>query len=59
MDLEKKQKTTPFLRRASHAGCNVLNGYDMLIRQAQYQYVQFTGKEFPEHFTSKVQFGET
>jgi 3-dehydroquinate dehydratase/shikimate dehydrogenase len=59
MDLVYKPKTTPFLRRASHAGCNVLNGYDMLIRQARYQYVQFTGKEFPEHFTSKVQFGET
>jgi 3-dehydroquinate dehydratase/shikimate dehydrogenase len=59
MDLIYMPKTTPFLRRASHAGCNVLNGYDMLIRQARYQYIQFTGKDFPEHFTSKVRFGET
>jgi 3-dehydroquinate dehydratase/shikimate dehydrogenase len=59
MDLVYKPKMTPFLKRASNAGCNIQNGYDMLIRQARYQYAQFTGKEFPEHFFSKVQFGET
>jgi 3-dehydroquinate dehydratase/shikimate dehydrogenase len=58
MDLVYKPKMTPFLKRASNAGCNVQNGYDMLIRQARYQYTLFTGKEFPEHFLSKVQFGE-
>jgi len=58
MDLVYKPKMTTFLKRASNAGCNVLNGFDMLIRQARYQYTQFTGKEFPEHFLSRVQFGE-
>jgi 3-dehydroquinate dehydratase / shikimate dehydrogenase len=59
MDLVYKPKMTAFLKRASNAGCNIQNGYDMLIRQARYQYTQFTGKEFPEHFFSRVQFGET
>ena len=59
MDLVYTPKMTAFLRRASNAGCNIQNGYDMLIRQARYQYIQFTGKEFPEYFLSKVQFGET
>ena len=59
MDLVYRPKMTAFLKRASNAGCNIQNGYDMLIRQAQYQYTQFTGKEFPEHFLPKVQFGET
>jgi 3-dehydroquinate dehydratase/shikimate dehydrogenase len=58
MDLVYRPKMTPFLKRASNAGCNIQNGYDMLIRQARYQYTQFTGKEFPEHFLSRVQFGE-
>jgi 3-dehydroquinate dehydratase/shikimate dehydrogenase len=58
MDLVYKPKLTTFLKRAANAGCNVQNGYDMLIRQARYQYTQFTGKEFPEHFFSRVQFGE-
>jgi len=59
MDLVYSPKMTPFLKRASNAGCNIQNGYDMLIRQARYQYAQFTGKEFPEHFFSRIQFGET
>jgi 3-dehydroquinate dehydratase/shikimate dehydrogenase len=59
MDLVYSPKMTAFLRRASNAGCNIQNGYDMLIRQARYQYIQFTGKEFPEYFLSKIQFGET
>lgn len=59
MDLVYKPKMTAFLKRAYNAGCNVQNGYDMLIRQARYQYAQFTGKEFPEHFLSRVHFGET
>ena len=55
MDLVYEPKMTTFLKRASIAGCRVQNGYDMLIRQARYQYTQFTGKEFPEHISSKVQ----
>jgi 3-dehydroquinate dehydratase/shikimate dehydrogenase len=58
MDLVYKPKMTPFLKRASNVGCNVLNGFDMLIRQAQHQYTCFTGKEFPVHLLSRIQYGE-
>ena len=58
MDLVYKPKMTPLLKRASNAGCNVLNGFDMLIRQAQYQYTYFTGKEFPDHLLPRIQYGE-
>jgi hypothetical protein len=27
------------------------------MRQAQYQYIQFTGKGIPEHFLSRVESG--
>jgi 3-dehydroquinate dehydratase/shikimate dehydrogenase len=57
LDLVSTPKMTPLLKRASSAGCNVLNGYDMLIRQAQYQYTCFTGKEFPGHLLSRIQYG--
>ena len=56
IDLVYKPEKTVFLRRAANAGCRVQNGYDMLIRQARYQYTQFTGKEFPEHLLTRVQF---
>jgi len=58
MDLVYTPKMTPLLKRASSAGCNVLNGYDMLIRQAQHQYTCFTGKEFPGHLLTRIQYGE-
>ena len=57
MDLVYKPEMTPFLKRAATAGCRVLNGYDMLIRQARYQYTQFLGKEFPEQLLYRVPFG--
>lgn len=56
MDLVYRPKRTPFLERAAGAGCRVLNGYDMLIRQAWYQYTHFTGKEFPADLLSRVKF---
>jgi 3-dehydroquinate dehydratase/shikimate dehydrogenase len=56
MDLVYRPERTPFLERAAGAGCRVLNGYDMLIRQAWYQYTQFTGKEFPVDLLSRVKF---
>jgi len=59
MDLVYNPEMTPFLKRAANAGCRYQNGYDMLIRQACYQYARFTGKDFPEHLTSRVQFGNT
>ncbi|MDR3122854.1 MAG: type I 3-dehydroquinate dehydratase, partial [Treponema sp.] len=47
MDLIYKPERTRFLSRAAKAGCRVLNGYDMLMRQAKYQYSCFFGREFP------------
>jgi 3-dehydroquinate dehydratase/shikimate dehydrogenase len=47
MDLIYKPERTRFLARAEQAGCRVLNGHDMLMRQAKYQYSCFFGKEFP------------
>jgi 3-dehydroquinate dehydratase/shikimate dehydrogenase len=57
MDIVYKSTVTPFLKRAAIAGCRTLNGYDMLIRQARYQYTQFMGKEFPPQLLSRVRFG--
>jgi 3-dehydroquinate dehydratase/shikimate dehydrogenase len=54
MDLIYKPERTRFLSRAAEAGCRVLNGHDMLVRQAKYQYSCFFGKEFP----SKLAAGE-
>jgi 3-dehydroquinate dehydratase/shikimate dehydrogenase len=59
MDLVYKPEVTPFLKRAADAGCECINGYDMLIRQARYQYTQFMGKEFPAQLLSRVQFGRS
>ena len=59
IDLVYKPEITVLLRRAANAGCRVLNGYDMLIRQARYQYTQVSGKEFPEHLLSRGHFWQT
>jgi 3-dehydroquinate dehydratase/shikimate dehydrogenase len=56
IDMVYKPEMTAFLKRAADAGCRVQNGYDILIRQARYQYAQFSGKEFPEHLLTRVQF---
>jgi 3-dehydroquinate dehydratase/shikimate dehydrogenase len=42
MDLIYKPAETRFLARAKKAGCQVANGYDMLVAQAKYQYNLFT-----------------
>jgi len=55
MDLIFRPEKTDFLKRAAEAGCRVQNGYDMFIRQAQYQYALFTGKEFPEYLMARLQ----
>ena len=57
MDLVYKPAITPFLRRASEAGCRIINGHDMLIRQARSQYARFMGKDIPEQLLARVQFG--
>jgi 3-dehydroquinate dehydratase/shikimate dehydrogenase len=58
MDLIYEPEVTPFLKRAAGAGCRILNGYDMLIRQARYQYTQFMGKDFPLQLMSRVRFSQ-
>jgi 3-dehydroquinate dehydratase/shikimate dehydrogenase len=54
MDLVYKPETTVFMKRAAAAGCPVINGHDMLIRQAIYQYQFFIGAEFPAHLRSRI-----
>jgi 3-dehydroquinate dehydratase/shikimate dehydrogenase len=54
MDVIYKPEMTKMLKRAEGAGCRVLNGYDMFLRQAQLQYEVFTGKEFPSQLMSKM-----
>jgi 3-dehydroquinate dehydratase/shikimate dehydrogenase len=56
MDLVYKPEITPFLNRAQAAGCPILNGYDMLIRQARHQYTLFLKKEFPPGLLNRVKF---
>jgi 3-dehydroquinate dehydratase/shikimate dehydrogenase len=56
MDVVYKPEVTPFLQRAAAVGCPTLNGYDMLIRQARYQYAKFLKKEFPPQLMSRVKF---
>ena len=48
MDLAYNPSETAFLKRAMSMGCKVLNGVDMLIRQAKYQYQYFFNRDFPE-----------
>jgi 3-dehydroquinate dehydratase/shikimate dehydrogenase len=56
MDLIYKPERTACLQRAEAAGCRVLNGYAMLIRQAQLQYGHFLGLEFPQHLMARMHF---
>jgi 3-dehydroquinate dehydratase/shikimate dehydrogenase len=48
MDIIYKPERTALLKRAADAGCRVLNGADMLLRQAKLQYLYFFGKKYPE-----------
>jgi 3-dehydroquinate dehydratase/shikimate dehydrogenase len=54
MDLIYTPPLTPFLKRASAAGCRILNGYDMVIRQACLQYAYFMEKEIPKQLLSRI-----
>jgi 3-dehydroquinate dehydratase/shikimate dehydrogenase len=54
MDLVYKPGKTRCIRRAEEAGCKILSGYDMLHRQAQYQYSYFMNREFPPSLISRV-----
>jgi 3-dehydroquinate dehydratase/shikimate dehydrogenase len=57
MDLIYKPERTLCLRRAEDAGCRVLNGLDMLQRQARCQYLYYMNKEFPPSLISRVVIG--
>jgi len=56
MDLIYKPEKTRFLKRAEEAGCRILNGSDMLLRQARSQYAYYMNKEFPPSLVSRVGF---
>ena len=56
MDLIYKPEKTLCLKRAEKAGCRILNGYDMLLRQARLQYGIFMEKEFPPSLISRIKF---
>ena len=56
MDIVHKPEKTRCLMRAQEAGCRVLNGYDMLLRQARSQYSLYMNREFPPSLISRVAF---
>jgi 3-dehydroquinate dehydratase/shikimate dehydrogenase len=54
MDLIYKPDRTRLLIRAAQAGCRILNGYDMLIQQAKYQYNLFMGHDLEDEISAKL-----
>ena len=54
MDLVYTPSETPFLKRAAAAGCKTINGYDMGIRQACNQYINFFGTEISEQLLTRI-----
>ena len=54
MDLIYRPEKTVCLKRAEEAGCRILNGYDMLLRQLRCHYTFFVDKEFPPSLISRV-----
>jgi 3-dehydroquinate dehydratase/shikimate dehydrogenase len=55
MDLIYRPVRTAFLKRAENAGCRVLNGFDMLVRQAVSQYQLFLGRDFPMELIPRLE----
>ena len=58
MDLTDKPGKSRCLKRAEEAGCRIVNGFDMLHRQARHQYTYFMNKEFPPSLIPRVGFME-
>jgi 3-dehydroquinate dehydratase/shikimate dehydrogenase len=54
MDIIYNPQRTKCLQRAAKAGCRVLNGYDMFIRQAQAQFGFFTKRELSSRALPKT-----
>ena len=57
MDLVNKPEHSYFIKQAAEAGCRIINGYDTFIRQVQYQYAQFMGRDFPSQLLTRVRLG--
>jgi 3-dehydroquinate dehydratase/shikimate dehydrogenase len=57
MDMIYNPGRTAFLQRAETAGCAVLNGFDMLIRQAKHQFQYFFNRDFPEQLIPRLNVG--
>ena len=55
VDLIYRPVKTRCLQRAEAKGCKTINGYDMLLRQARYQYKYFIDKEFPASLNNRVE----
>jgi shikimate dehydrogenase len=57
MDVVYTPRDTRFLREARAAGVETVDGMEMFLRQAHYQFLHFTGQEIPpgviEEFRSK------
>jgi 3-dehydroquinate dehydratase/shikimate dehydrogenase len=56
MDLAYKPEYSPFFFFSEKAGCRLLGGYDMLIRQVRYQYELFLDRELPRQHLARLQF---
>ena len=54
MDLVYNPPLTNFLKRAQAVGCRILNGFDMLMSQAKYQYQYFFDRDFPEQLIPRL-----
>ena len=47
-------ETTLLIKNAKKAGCRIITGVDMFVRQAAYQYKLFTGKDAPAMLMRKT-----
>ncbi|MDR1389369.1 MAG: type I 3-dehydroquinate dehydratase [Treponema sp.] len=54
MDLIYNPQRTAFLKRAQAGGCTIVNGFDMLVRQAKYQYQFFLDRDFPDQLIPRL-----
>jgi 3-dehydroquinate dehydratase/shikimate dehydrogenase len=54
-DLVYAPPLTRFLERAQAAGCRIIYGEDMLLRQALHQFYLFTGQTYPEQVRMMLQ----
>jgi len=56
IDFVYEPRKTLCLKRAEQAGCKIMNGSDILHRQARYQYGFFMNREFPPSLVNRVKF---